>query len=277
MLQCGGLRCAERHGILPQLELSIAIVQVERGDREAPHRDPAGERPGERGARRAPELHVEGAGVETHGTVRGGVVGVADRHRQPSRRIAAFAEPAADPLGHCPQQLMQHRTVVGVGGQHVRRAAFLLHRGQQHRAPVDPVGVLMEQSPGATERDPELLLAETGHLADQLEVVVIESLADRVGNVGKEHHRFGSEEARLVSRRHRPDQRAGLALDHRGGGLAHQLVDRDADRDREAESLAGLALEPAGDVDRRAEEPLGAGDVEVGVSPCLRLDHRSEA
>ena len=56
--------------------------------------------------------------------------------------------------------------------------------------------------------------------------------------------------------------------------LAHQLVRRHADRDRQANPLAHLALDPGGDVHRRAEEPAGAGEIEKGVTVAARLDDR---
>ncbi len=248
-LQRGGLRRREGRGVLPQLELSVAVVELQGGEGHAAHRDAPRQRLVERGARGAPELDVEGAGGEPHPPLGGRVVGVAHREVEASRHVAALAEPAADPLAHGAEQPLQHGAVVGVGRQHVRDAALGPDRRRQHRAAIDAVRVLVQGAARASERDPERLFAERGDLADPLEVVVVEPFADRVGHVGQERHRFGRQEHRLVSRRHRPDQRARLALDDRRGRLAHQLVDRDPHRERQPEAFTRLALEAAGDVD----------------------------
>lgn len=161
-------------------------MQVGGGDGDAAHRNPPGQGLVECGTCGTPQFHVEGAGGEADAFLRGGVVGVAHRHVQPARGVAALAEPAADPLGHRPQQPVQHGAVVGVGGEHVAHATFLLHLRGQHRAAVDAVGVLEEHPSRAPERDAERLLAERGHFADPLEVIVVEPLTDRLGDVGQQ-------------------------------------------------------------------------------------------
>lgn len=250
LLQRRSLRLRERRSVLPQLELSIAIVQIRGDERDAPHRDPAGERLVEGAARGAPEFHVEGARGQAHAALGGGVVGVAHREVQPARGVPALAQPSAQPFGERAEDALQFAPVVGVGDQLVVHAAFIAHRGRQHRAVVDAVRVLVEGAAHPPERGAERRLAQGGHVADLVEVIVVQAFADLVGHVGQQRHRFRCEETGLVSRRHRPDERARFALHHRRGGGAHELVDGDPDGDGEAQGFTRLAGEAVGDVDR---------------------------
>ncbi len=172
---------------------------------------------------------------------------------------------------------MQCVAIVGVVGELMRHSTFPPHRRWQHRAEVDAAGVLVQGASRATERGAECLFADRGQLADLFEVIVVESLADRVGHFGQQLDRFGCQEAGLGPGGHRPDQGAGLALDHGGGGGTHQLVGGDAHGQRQAQRFAGFSGDPEGDVGWRAEQPLGAGYVEIGVAPVAGLDQRCEA
>ncbi len=243
--------------------------QYQASYRDAPHKQlvepPAGG---------PPELHIEGAGTEPHGALTGGVVGVADGEQQPTRRVAALAKSSSEPLAHRPQQAPQFMAVIGVARQLVFRPALGPHLRWQHRAEVDPVGVAVQGATGATEGHLQRQLAERGDLADLFEVIVVESLAHPIGKIRKEDDRFGRQERRLMASGHRPDVGTGFALDHRGGRLAHQLVDGDADGDGQPELVAEFTFEPAGHLDGRPEEPLGTGDIEVGMAPAAWLDHR---
>src|SRR5690606_21591477 len=98
-----------------------------------------------------------------------------------------------------------------------------------------------------------------------------------VGHFGQQLDGFGCEERCLVSGGDRPDQGASFALDHGGGGGAHQLVGGDAYSEWQAQRLAGLASDAVGDIYRWAEQPFGAGDVEIGVAPVAGFYEWSEA
>jgi hypothetical protein len=191
--------------------------------------------------------------------------------------VAVLAQSASQSFGELAQDASQFGAIVGVGCEDVRHATGGLHSRRDHRSVVDAVGVLVQRASCATERGAECLLADCGYLADLLEVIVVESFADRVGHFGEQLDGFGCEERCLVSGGDRPDQGAAFALDHGGGGGAHQLVGGDADGQRQAQRFAGLAGDPVCDVDRWAEQSFGAGDVEVCVAPVAGFDEWGEA
>jgi len=174
-------------------------VQIGGDECDAPHRDPAGERLVEGAARGAPEFHVEGARREAHAALGGGVVGVAHREVQPAGGVAAGAESAAESFGQRAEDALQLAAIVGVGDQLVVHAAFVAHRGRQHRAVINAMRVLVEGAAHPSERGAERRLAECGDVADLVEVVVVEAFADLVGHVGQQRHRFGCQETGLVS------------------------------------------------------------------------------
>lgn len=246
-------------------------------EREAAHRGAARQRLVERAACASPEIDVERVRREPDRAPRGLVVDVAHQHEEPSRRESARAQPAAKALGERAQQRVQHGAIVGVGGEQMRHAARGLHVGREHGTQVDAVRVDVQRAARCAERRAQRLLADRRDLADPFEVIIVESLADLRRHVREHRDRLGGEEVRLVARVHRPHLGARIALRDGGRRFADELVDRDAHDEPEREPLAGLALEPARDVHRGTEEPLGAGDVEIRMSPVARLDDRCHA
>ncbi len=135
--------------------------------------------------------------------------------------------------------------------------------------------------PGVAEDGAERTLGNRRHFADQIELVVVEPGPDPRMQVGEHDQRMRREESGLDPEGH--DQRVPLRSvrlpvcppvrpDHR---LAHQLVGGDADREGEAEPAPDFPLHPRGDIDRRTEQPVGAGQVEIGVAVAARLDDGS--
>jgi hypothetical protein len=227
----------------------MAVAKVVGHQCQAPDRDAPHEQLVEPPAGRPPELHVEGAGTEPHRLAAGGVVGVADGEQEPTRGVASLTKSSAEPFAHHPQQAPQFVAVIGVGRQLVFRSALGANLWRQHRTEVDPVGMAVQGATGATEGHLQRQFAECGDLTDLFEVIVVKSLAHPVGKIRKEDDPFGRKERRFMAGGHRPDVGAGLALDHRGGRLAHQLVDRDADGDGEPEPVAEFTFESAGHID----------------------------
>ena len=238
-------------------------------------------RQGERLARGLPEVAVERAGGEGDRSSRLAVVGVADLHPDPAGDQAAAPEAAAQPLGQPPQERVQHAEIVGVGGEDVLDAQLGEALGRQHRARIDAQRPRPQRAARVAEDGAERTLGNRRHLADQIELVVVEPGPDPRMQVGEHDQRMGREESGLDPEGH--DQRVPLRAvrlpacppvrpDHR---LAHQLVGGDADREGEAEPAPDLPLHPRGDIDRRAEQPVGAGQVEIGVAVAARLDDGS--
>jgi len=236
-------------GARPQFELPMSIMQFIGDEFDAAHCDAAREDSVERATGCAPELDVERARGEPNAPPHGGVVAVSHAQHQATGGVATLAQSTAEALAHGAQQSVEDVAVVGVGRQHVGRSTFDLRLGGQHGSIIDPAGVLVQGATDATERDAERLLPQRGDLANPLEVIVVEPFADAVGRIGKQRDRLGCQEARLVSSGYRPDLGAGLALDDRGGALAHQLVDGDADGDGQSDPLLDLVFESVGDVD----------------------------
>ena len=143
--------------------------------------------------------------------------------------------------------------------------------GGEHRARIDAARLRPQRAAGAAEDRAERALGDGGDLADEVELVVVEPAAHPGVQLGEHVERMGREEARLVAAR---DLEQRLGLDHGGGGLAHQLVGGDADREGKPEPLAHLALHPRGHIHGGTEQPAGAGEVEKGVAVAARLDDR---
>jgi hypothetical protein len=129
----------------------VAVPQVVGHQRQAPDGDPPPEQHLECPAAGAPELHIEGAGTESHRLAAGGVVGVAEGEQQPARGMAPVAEPTPESFAHRPQQAPQFMAVVGVGGQLVFHATLGADLRRQHRTKIDAVRVAVQRASGTAE------------------------------------------------------------------------------------------------------------------------------
>lgn len=169
---------------------------------------------------------------------------------------------------------MQHTQVVGVGGQRMGKAILGPNLGRQHRPGIDAARPRAEQpSPGPEDRA-ELALGDGRDLSDPFELILVEPDPDVVRNLGEDAHRMRREEQRLAASRHQQRRVPLLQPSRPSGRLRHQLVDRHANGERQPQSVPGLAPDPLGHVHRRPEEPLGAGQIEEGVTVAARLDDR---
>jgi len=255
----------------PQLQLRRRLHDAIERERHAPHREPLGVGQGKRPPGGFPQLHVEHRRPERHRPRDVGVIGVGGLDPEPAGHEAAMPEPTAQTLAHDAQQMEQHAEIVGVGGQRVGQMEFELLLGGQHRPGVDPARPRPQGPAGAAEHGAQRGLRNGGDLADQLELVVVEPAPHAGMQIGQHVEGMGSEKSRLGAAR---DLEQRLGLDHRGGRLAHQLVDSHPDRQRQAEPLPRLPPDPLGDVDGGTEQPPGSGEIEEGVPVAARLDDR---
>lgn len=105
-------------------------MQVGGEEGDAPHRDPAGERLIEGGARGAPQFHIQCACHQAHAPLDRGVVGVAHGEPESAGSVAALAEPPTESLGEGAEDAAELALVVGVGDELVRHAAFVPDGGR---------------------------------------------------------------------------------------------------------------------------------------------------
>ena len=181
---------------------------------------------------------------------------------------------------------MQHVAVVGVGGEGVGEPVLGPRFRRQHRPRVDAAHLGAKQPAPAPEDGAELGLRDGRDLTDPLELVLVEPLPDVVGHLGEHAHWMRGEERGLVSGRtggravgrkerpHRPPFRLSAFPSHSRRRLRHQLVHRHSRAQRQPEPLPGLAPDPLGDLHRRTEKPLGAGEVEERMAKAAGLDDR---
>ena len=82
----------------------------------------------------------------------------------------------------------------------------------------------------------------------------------------------------MQKRRHLTGRYDGqpVRLVHVGRDLGEQLARREADRAGEGGFLVDAPLDPAGRLLRRAEEPLRAGEVDIGLVDRDLLDEGGE-
>ena len=109
-----------------------------------------------------------------------------------------------------------------------------------------------------------------GELADAVEAVRLEALAERLSHAPDQAHGpLGEEGARLGP----PDHGEAARLVEIGGDLGEELVVGEPDRDGDAEGLRDAALEARERAGGTAMvEPGGAGEIEEGLIDRERLD-----
>lgn len=178
---------------------------------------------------------------------------------------------------------MQHGEVVGIGAQRVRQAILGFDLRRQYGPGIDSAGLGEQQPPAASEDRAELALADDGHLPDPLELVFVEPQPDSVGDLGQHAHQMRREERglgaggnpkrRIVGQLVGPTIPSVRPSDSRCR-LRDQLVHRDPDHERQPQPFPRFTPDPFGNIDRRAEEPLSAGEVEKGMSVPAWLDDR---
>src|SRR5947207_2564954 len=122
--------------------------------------------------------------MERHAAGDGGVVVVRGLDPEAARDQAALPEAAAQTLSYDPQQRMQHAEIVGVGGERMGDVELGAALGREYRARIDAAGPRPQRASRASEDGAERALGDGRHLADQLELVVVETAADFGMEVG---------------------------------------------------------------------------------------------
>jgi hypothetical protein len=117
-----------------------------------------------------------------------GVIGVIHLHRETAGREPALPESFTDHFGEPPKQGMQHGEVVGVGAEGMGDPEFRFDFGREHRAGIDTAGLEGELPAPAAEDQRETGFADRGHLADLLQLILVEPDPDVVGDVGQHDH-----------------------------------------------------------------------------------------
>jgi hypothetical protein len=270
-----------------QLQLRVRLDQPVRRDRHRPHRRAPPHREGQRQLRCLPELGIERLRGEWDAPRVVVVVGVFHPEREPPRREAPPPEPPAQRLGEPAQQSVQHVAVVGVGGERMGEPVLGPRFRRQHRPRVDAAHLGAKQPAPAAEDGAELGFGDGRDLADPLELVLVEPLPDVLGDFGEHAHWMRGEEGGLVTRwtdgqteRRKdpaplcPSFRLSVFPSQPGCRFGDELIDRHPGTQRQPEPLPGLPPDPLGDVHRRAEQPLGTGEVEERVSKAAGLDDR---
>jgi hypothetical protein len=175
---------------------------------------------------------------------------------------------------------MQNGKVVGVGGERMRDPVFGPYGRRQHRTRIDTQRLIVKQPPPPSEHRAQLAFPNGCHLADPFELILVEPLQDVGRDAGKQRYPMRREKRRLVSSgdHHRPDRCIGPPArpparpPNPRGRLRHQLVDGRADGEGKPQPLARLPANTLGDIHQRAEQPLGAGEVEERMTVAARLD-----
>jgi hypothetical protein len=174
---------------------------------------------------------------------------------------------------------MQLAQIVGVGGKGMDQPVFRFDFRRQHRAGVDAPALGRERPPSSSKDCAELAFADRGDLTDPLQLILVQPLQHVLRHPGQQRQRVRRQEQRLAPPRHqhRPGSATGpapafLEPPHPGRGLGDQLVDRCPDGERNPEPVARFPPDPLGDIRQRTEQPLGAAQIEKGVTVPARLD-----
>jgi len=138
----------------------------------------------------------------------------------------------------------------------------------------------------AAEDGTQRVFGDDRHLADDLELIVFQSVTDAGIELGHYVERLRRQKFPFIARRYIQELIAGslypsLRLSTRPpvrpySGLTHQLVHGNPDRDGKLEPRTHFSPNPSGDVLGRTEEPAGPGEVEESMAVSLRLDSRRE-
>jgi len=166
------------------------------------------------------------------------------------------------------------------------QAILRFHFRRQHRPGVDAVALCPKQPTPRAKDGAELTLGDLGHLADPIELVLVEPAQDVLGNPREQLHQMRRQERRLAPAGYQywpesflpPSRPAAqpprFQPPYSRRRLRHQLVHRSAHRQRETEPRVGVPADPFRDVHEGAEESFSAGEVEKGVAVAARLDDR---
>jgi hypothetical protein len=209
-----------------------------------------------------PELAVERLDGEAEASGCVGVIGMIHLNRETPGREPPLPEPLAEHFGEPPKQGMQHREIVGVGGERMRNPELGADFGREHRAGIDATGLEGKLPASAAEDLSEACFADRGHLADVVELVLLEPEADIVGNVGEDEERIWGEERGLVSWTDGED--SGDSEDGSRKLCPHrphcphrcfrdQFVHRHSHRERQSQPVPGFPPDPLGYIHRGAE------------------------
>jgi hypothetical protein len=174
---------------------------------------------------------------------------------------------------------VQDAEIIGIGGERMGQAILRFHFRRQHRPGVDAVALRPKQPAPRAKDGAEPALGDLGHLADPIELVLVEPEQDVLGNPREQLHQMRRQELLLAPawNEHGP---WGLSVPpcfqppYSRRRLRHQLVHRSAHRQRETEPRFGFPADPFRDVHEGAEESFSAGEVEKGVAVAARLDDR---
>ncbi|HTL05230.1 MAG TPA: hypothetical protein VL241_05740 [Gemmatimonadales bacterium] len=170
---------------------------------------------------------------------------------------------------------MQHGELIGIGAQGVRQAILGADFGSQHGPGVDAAHLGAEQPSPAPEDRAQRALPDDRHLADPLELILVQPDPDVVGNSGQQVHRMRRQKGGFAAGGHQQG-RHPLCINppDPGSRFGYQLVHRDPHHQRQAQAVPRFPPDALGDVERGTEESLGAAQVEKGVAIPARLDHR---
>lgn len=222
-----------------------------------------------------PELLIERLLREGNAPPGPRVIGELHLDLQPPRREPSLPEPLPQRRSQPLQQRMQHGEVVGVGAQGMRQAVLGFDLGRQDRPGIDAASLGAQQPSAASENGAQLALADDSHLPDPLELVFIQPQPDIVGDFGQHAHQVRREERSLTTagdEKSRIDLSAGPT--DAGRRLGDQLVHGDPDHERQPQPFPCFPPDPFGDIDRRAEKPLGTREIEKSMAVPAWLDDR---
>jgi len=229
-----------------------------------------------------PQLPIQRRGGEGHAAGRAGGVGVFHLHHHAPGAQPAMPEPPAQRFGEPAQQGMQGVEIVGVGGEDVGDPILRFHFRREHRPGVDAPALGAEQSTPRAEDGAQLALGDLGDLTDPFQLVFVEPEEDVRRYSGEQRYQMRSQEPGLGTDlyQHRPVPailppfRPAIQPPNSGRRLRYQLVCRRPHGEREPEPGDGFPADSLGDVHQGSEEPLGAGQIEKGMTIAARLDDR---
>jgi hypothetical protein len=191
-------------------------------------------------------------------------------------------EPAAQRFGEPAQQGMQGAEIVGVGGEDVGDPILRFHFRREHRPGVDAPALGAEQPSPRPEDGAQLALGDPGDLTDPFQLVLVEPEEDVRRYSGEQRHQMGSQESGFGTNgdQHRPVPailppfRPAVQPSYSSRRLGYQLICRRPHGEREPEPGDGFPADSLGHVHQGSEEPLGAGQVEKGMTIAAGLDDR---
>jgi hypothetical protein len=182
-----------------QFELRVGFHQPVYRHRHHPHRNAPSEREAERSLGYLPKLPVERLDGEAQASGRVGVIGVIYLNRETPGGEPPLPQPFAEDFGEPAEQSVEDGEIVGVGRESMGDPEFRSDFRREHRAGIDAAGLKGELTAPPAEDLGETRFADRGHLADLLQLILVEPDPDVVGNIGKNRKRVRGEERCFVA------------------------------------------------------------------------------